>query len=303
MALNHAFLITAHAYPEQLKDIIGLLSASNHYFFINIDRKADWGKEFMDENRSDHVCFLEGNERMEVAHGGYSQIAVTLRLLHAAYGMRGGEISYFHLISGQDYPVHPNLKFDEFFERNEGRSFMAFENEEYHRECMKKKYPSRVLPYYFFDIPHCDNRLVNLLVRTLNFVSKRIWWRKPIPGLWGGWNWFSWHRSLVKFVIEQEESNVTFFKRFHHTCCADELIFQTLFHGHENELNIDGSHSLRYINWHKKVEGRSHKGSPLTLNEEEYDDIINSGNFFCRKVHPDTSRKLLAMLRRNITKE
>lgn len=90
MALNHAFLITAHAYPEQLKDIIGLLSASNHYFFINIDRKADWGKEFMDENRSDHVCFLEGNERMEVAHGGYSQIAVTLRLLHAAYGMRGG---------------------------------------------------------------------------------------------------------------------------------------------------------------------------------------------------------------------
>ena len=91
MALNHAFLITAHAYPKQLKDIIGLLSASNHYFFINIDRKADWGKEFMDENRSDHVCFLEGNERMEVAHGGYSQIAVTLRLRHAAYGRRGGE--------------------------------------------------------------------------------------------------------------------------------------------------------------------------------------------------------------------
>ena len=73
--------------------------------------------------------------------------------------------------------------------------------------------------------------------------------------------------------------------------------------GKIDELNIDGSHSLRYINWHKKVEGRSHTGSPLTLNEEEYDDIINSGNFFCRKVHPDTSRKLLAMLRRNITKE
>jgi hypothetical protein len=60
MALNHAFLITAHAYPEQLKDIIGLLSAPNHYFFINVDRKAKWDNEFMDENRSDHVCFLEG---------------------------------------------------------------------------------------------------------------------------------------------------------------------------------------------------------------------------------------------------
>lgn len=46
MALNHAFLITAHAYPEQLKDIVGLLSAPNHYFFINIDRKAKWGNKF-----------------------------------------------------------------------------------------------------------------------------------------------------------------------------------------------------------------------------------------------------------------
>lgn len=29
---------------------------------------------------------------MEVAHGGYSQIAVTLRLLHAAYKHSGGDI-------------------------------------------------------------------------------------------------------------------------------------------------------------------------------------------------------------------
>lgn len=57
MALNHAFLITAHAYPEQLKDIVGLLSAPNHYFFINIDRKAKWGHKFMDENRSAHIHF------------------------------------------------------------------------------------------------------------------------------------------------------------------------------------------------------------------------------------------------------
>lgn len=302
MALNHAFLITAHAYPEQLKDIVGLLSAPNHYFFINIDRKAKWGHKFMDENRSAHIHFLEGNERMEVSHGGYSQIAVTLRLLHVAYRY-GGAMTYFHFISGQDYPIHPNKVFDEYFEQNEGRSFMAIESDEYNRESMKKKYPSRVLPYYFSDIPYRNNKLVNFMVRGLNFISKRIWWRKPISGLWGGWNWFSWHRSLVKFVFEQEESNATFFKRFQHTYCGDELIFQTLFHGHEKELNIDGKHPLRYINWYKKVEGRSHIGSPLTLNEDEYDDIINSGNFFCRKVHPDTSRKLLAMLRKNITKE
>lgn len=301
MALNHAFLITAHAYPKLLKDIIGLLSAPNHYFFINVDRKTEWGFKFIDENRSDHVFFLEGNDRMEVAHGGYSQIAVTLRLLHAAYKHSGGGISYFHLISGQDFPVHSNKKFDDFFEKNEGRSFMEIESVAFNNECMKKKYPSRVLPYFFIDIPHRDNRLVNFMVRGINFISRRIWWRKPIPGLWGGWNWFSWHRSLAQYVIEKEKNDIAYFKRFHHTYCADELIFQTLFHSHEEELNIDGMHSLRYINWNKMVEGRSHIGSPLTLNEDEYEDIIRSGAFFCRKVHPEISKVLLEKLRKNIT--
>lgn len=87
--LNHAFLIYAHAYPEQLKEIIGLLASPNHYCFINIDKKAKWAKVFIDENKSDYHIFLEGNERMEVAHGGYSQIEVTLRLLHKAFNFWG----------------------------------------------------------------------------------------------------------------------------------------------------------------------------------------------------------------------
>lgn len=41
--MKHAFLITAHTYFEQLEDIISLLSSSDHYFFVNIDRKANSG--------------------------------------------------------------------------------------------------------------------------------------------------------------------------------------------------------------------------------------------------------------------
>ena len=38
--MNHAFLITAHKYPEQLGEIVGILDAPNHYFFIHIDKKS-----------------------------------------------------------------------------------------------------------------------------------------------------------------------------------------------------------------------------------------------------------------------
>lgn len=297
--MKHAFLITAHAYFEQLTEIIELLSSPNHYFFVNIDKKAIRGGQFIADCKQKYrnVFFLEGNERMAVAHGGYTQIECTLRLLHKSYDMG---CDYFHLISGQDYPCRPNAEFDRFFEENEGRSFMQIESESYNKECMVKKYPSRVLPWYINDFPHREIKIVDSFVRAFNKIISHFYARKMIPGLWGGWNWFTWHRSLAAYVIEHEKSNPKYFKRFHHTYCGDELIFQTLFHGKEQALNIDGSNSLRYINWIKKVSERSHPGSPLLLNEEEYDEIIQSGAFFCRKVHPVVSKVLLEKLRENI---
>lgn len=298
--LKHAFLITAHAYFEQLTDIISLLSSPNHYFFVNIDKKTNGGGRYMKEcsERFHNVFFLEGKERMAVAHGGYTQIECTLRLLHKAYDMG---CDYFHLISGQDYPCRPNVELDRFFEEHVGRSYMQIEDDAYHRKCMEsQKYPLRVRPWYINDFPHREIKLVDFFVRAFNKVSKHFYVRKMIPSLWGGWNWFSWHRSLAEYVIRQEKENPQFFKRFHHTECGDELIFQTLFHGHEDELNIDGNHAVRYINWEKMVPGRRKWGSPLVLNEEEYDEIIQSGAFFCRKVHPVTSKKLLEKLRKNV---
>ena len=35
--------------------------------------------------------------------------------------------------------------------------------------------------------------------------------------------------------------------------------------------------------------------------QEEYEEIIRSGSFFCRKVHPEISKELLKLLRNNIT--
>ncbi|MDO5771502.1 MAG: beta-1,6-N-acetylglucosaminyltransferase [Bacteroidales bacterium] len=298
-SIKHAFLITAHSYFGQLEEIIGLLSAPNHFFFINIDKKTKGGDVVMNvlKDKSPNVYFLEGSERMEVSHGGYSQIECTLRLLHKAYDTN---CDYYHLISGQDYPCRPGKEFDKFFEEHYGYSFMAIEDEEYHEKCLDKEY-SRVMPWYIKDFPRRDIKLIDWGVKLFNLISKHFYLRKPIPNLWGGWNWFSWHKSLAMFVIQQQTDNPRFFKRFHHTLCGDELIFSTLFHGKEAELKIINGDALRYINWTKKAEGRNQVGCPLILNEEEYEEIIRSGSFFCRKVHPEISKELLKLLRNNIT--
>ena len=66
--LKHGFLIIAHRDPEQLYDLLRLLQAENHYFFINLDKKMKNYKTVMSRILSDipNVTF----EHMEVAHGG-----------------------------------------------------------------------------------------------------------------------------------------------------------------------------------------------------------------------------------------
>lgn len=297
--MKHAFLIMAHNHFKQVDEIISLLSTPNHYFFINIDKKASGGATYIKqcEEKNFNVFFLEGKERMSVAHGGYTMIECTLRLMHKAYGMG---CDYFHLMSGQDYPCRSNVELDKFFKEHEGFSFINMDCENFREECMVKKYPLRVMPWYIHDFPHRDIKMIDFCVRAFNKISKHLYIRKSIPNLWGGWQWFSWHKSLAEFVMQQEKENPKYFKRFHHTYCGDELIFQTLFHGREEELHIIKGNALRYINWNKKAKGRNHPGSPLLLNEEEYDEIVESGAFFCRKVHPAVSSKLLDMLRARV---
>lgn len=299
--MKHGFLVIAHSYLDHLGRIIDVLSAPNHYFFINIDKKDVNGDAFMKKYADrENVIFLSGKERMEVSHSGYSLIECTMRLLRLA--TKNG-MDYCHLISGQDFPCVGNESFDKFFVEHNGYSYMYMDSEECRKEYIKKKYPSRVKPWYFYDIPHRDNFFVDFLARGLNFVSRRIWWRSDIPNLAGGWQWFSWHRTVTEFVLNEEENNPSFFKRFHHTSCGDELIFFTLLYNSMEKLNIVSDNSLRYINWKKVVPGRKGKYSPLTLNEEEYDEIIESGALFCRKVHPVISEKLIALLEKRMKEQ
>lgn len=207
---------------------------------------------------------------------------------------------YFHLISGQDFPCKSNKEFDEFFENHKGSSYMLLDSDEYRQKCMERKYPSRIKPWYFYDIRHRNLGIVNFMARSLNFLSRRLWWRRDIQGLWGGWQWFSWYRTVAEYVVNEEKENPSFFRRFHHTSCSDELIFATLLHGKEAELHIVSDESLRYINWNKVAYVRKQIHSPLILNEEEYDEIVNSGAFFCRKVHPVISERLLTLLENKI---
>ena len=115
----HAFLMQVHTEPDLVRAIINKLDAPNHYFFIHVDRKTINFDSFLKLEKSNVIV---SKERYIVRWGSFEQIQLTLLLIRLAveYGI---DFDYYHLTSGQDYPVKDNHSFDEFFESTD-KSFM-----------------------------------------------------------------------------------------------------------------------------------------------------------------------------------
>ncbi len=206
------------------------------------------------------------------------------------------DISYFHLISGNDYPCKSNEEIDAFFERHSGESFMKFDTDEEVRIWRKKKYPNRYRKYHFNDsnIP-VTLRLLKPFIKVWQKMGGYL--RGEIDNIYGGWQWFSWHRTVVSYVLDYIEQNPLYLDRMRYTACVDELFFHTMLYPVLDSLNIQKDNALRYIDWHPK---RFYKTLPLVLTEQDYSEIVNTDAIFCRKVNVEESVKLIKQLQTNI---
>ena len=292
--MNHAFIIQVHNYPEQLKEIIDLLHAENHYFFINVDKKVD-DHPFKEALKGySNIFFTSGKERTNVNHAGFSQIRCTLRLLRMARSMN---MDYYHSLSGQDFPCVNNKPFDDFFESCDSKSYMHYDSPEEAKAWAKDKYPNRYRRYYAYDMPGGNCKPVKIVIRVLNKFFSFLPQRSEINNVAAGWSWFSWHKQVVDYVLKYLNDTPKFLNRFKYTACCDEVIFHTMLNDLDKKLNIEKYNCLRFIEWHPH---RAFKTLPLVLNQSEYKEIIDSGFFFCRKIHPTESQQLKLMLKEYI---
>lgn len=289
--LNHCFLIIAHNNPLLLKRIVCKLQEKNHFFFIHIDKKSNIKPFIRCLHGLKNIVFIEN--RIKVNWGGYSQIECELLLLKTAF-YSSINIDYFHMISGVDYPCKNNKKFDDYFEIHNGESFMHYDSDEEIQIWRETKYRNRIQKWNFIDMFPFSNKGLSCKLRlylqnAFNIFVKREW----IPNIVAGWNWFSWHRNVVEYIIKYIKLNPNYLKRYKYTSCCDEVIFHTLLQNKINELKINKYNSLRYIEWHPK---REYKSLPLILKENEYEDIIKSNSMFCRKVDIKESSVLMDLL-------
>lgn len=288
--MKHAFLIMAHKQPELIERIVEKIEAQNHFIYIHYDAKSP------DFNRISNIRDTHRNitvlDRMNVRWGMFSQTLCELNGFRSMFSSEN-RYDYYHLISGQDYPCVTVDTFDSFFEKNAGTSFMKLDTEDETIEYRKKKFPYRLENWYLND--KLDASILGVkLYKIFNRLTKII----PRPyramnSVWGGWNWCSVTRDVLEYCLVYLDEHPEYVRRFRYTLASDELILATIIKPVAEKMNVDINNSLRFVEWNPR---RYSKTLPLILNELEYEDIVNSGAFFCRKVQLPESEELLEMI-------
>lgn len=287
---NHAFIITAHHQPSLLARIMRVLEADNHYFFIHINKRSGDLSPFLESTKGiRNVKFVD---RIKIYHGDVSQINATLIMLKTALDS-GVEFSYFHQISGQDYPMRSNQQFDEFFE-GKTESFMFFDN---WNAFPKKMLAKRIRNKMQFRPKTIESnwkyRLFYMLgmPQIIGFFMKR----EKFENFASGSDWFSFHMSVVDYILEYNQKHPDYLCQFVNMSSPSENYFHMMLKPMAEKYHIHTQMPLRFCSFvaHRKVDS---KYRPYELNELDYDYVIKTPCFFCRKVHEVTSAKLLDMI-------
>lgn len=288
---NHAFLFTVYNQPRLLARSLQILSKHNHHFFIHVDAKSNNIQEFKEATA--HIPNVHYVKNIPVYHGKISQVYSIIILLEEAINSYM-DFAYFHLLSGQDYPLRSNEQFDDFFEQTD-HSFMCYDFGEF-KESMQPVYRRMVNHFH----PNKSRTFASNLYEKLHIgnIIALIYERPTINHFASGWDWFSWNRETCKFVIDELKTNKDLLQRFNFTISPTEHIFHTMLFPHIETLKIETDNPLRYVSWyeHRQIETDYR---PYDLNELDFEYIIKSKAFFCRKVDEHKSARLLDIIDNN----
>ena len=294
--MKHAIMIMAHKNFEFLRHLIEYFSR-DCYVFVHIDKKSGITRE-------QEACLrampqVNGVYRKYSVHwGGVSILKCEMFLLKEA--LRSSDADYFHLISGQDYPIKPLSTFLEFFEKNKGKEFIRYANIPHarwdHYTFSRFQY---YYPYdYFGKTTEESKRIVNKIVEW----QKRHGIKRRIPDhfehLYGSTQWFSITRKAVETLLDYTSRHPAFYRRARWTFASEEYYVATVLVNLLPKKDIE-RRDLRCIRWI-----RENGNYPANLGAEHFHVLAEQdANFFARKFEKPMSIPLIPLIDKYLLKD
>lgn len=237
--------------------------------------------------------------------GGYSQVLYQKELLRCALSFEEKGIIFdkFVILTGQDYPLMSNHELVEFFS-NSNRPFMIGEN--LTKDCDDAKYMERITQYHYLRDIHVRNQKVKqMFTFGARILMRLLPFRKTPFAIVNGKRWDVYYASaMVAFshkaasVVYKELKGNTDLEKYFRTCYApDELVIPTIVFNSSLK-----DHAALLPSWKRglirvsALEQFDYGQSIKVYTEKDYDELINCGKPFARKLETGKSDKLMDML-------
>lgn len=295
--MKQAILLVLHKNFNQAKRLIDYFEGECD-IIIHVDRNG-----CISENEKKLLSKLPGvlavYSKYKVRWGAFNILQVEMFLLKQA--LKISNAGYFHLLSGQDYPIRPLSSFLSFFSHT---TVVGFVGTSVMNHFASDSNNFSRLQYYMLN-DYFDARTSEGKRKIWNFVDwqKRHGIKRHIPEhfdiLYCGSAWFSINRRLVEYLVNYTETSSSFYKRMRFTFAPEEVYVSTVLLNSQWKNYMVGNNNCRLISW-------KHPGidcSPANLSENDfYRLLMNKDIFFARKVDESDSRNLIVLIDKYLLK-
>lgn len=287
--IMQAVLILAHKNIDQVIELSNRLSSSFE-IYIHFDRKVtltNTQKKALDKL---HVNYFS---KYDVKWGSYSIVRATVDMMKMA--LDNSKIEYFHLISGQDWPLkEPQTIYSRF--ENNNKIYMNYWRAV---DMRKTGEPEIWWAKYYFNYDQINRRTtlgkiyhrLLLLGQTILRVNKLKKYNIKPEKIYAGQEWIDIPRDALSYAIEYYEKHLELQKIFSTSFCSDEMWLQTILcNSPEYRSRIDK-------NIHRFIELIEKHGSrPAILDEDDFLKIQQGDYWWGRKIERPISNRLIELL-------
>lgn len=285
---NQAVLILAH---KNLDQLIKLCERLTPYFnvYVHIDKKTKIG---MKEQKRLASLDVQWWSMYDINWGSSNIVLATVMLMQKALGNENN--LYFHLISGQDWPMEAPSKIYKAF-INDQNIYMN-----YFKAADTEKSGENLIWWvkYYFNYNQINRRSLfgKIYQRVILYAQRVIGVNKlkkygiSQNTIYAGEEWVDIPRDALQYAIERFEQNKNLQRVFANSFCSDEMWLQTILCNSPFKNRIN-KNIHRYINWTNK------NGSyPAILDEEDFEKIKDGNYWWGRKISMPISNALIQKL-------
>lgn len=290
----HAYLIIVHKNLGQVQRLINILDKPYNDIYIHVDVKCkinNIGSYFHTRHSTLDVISV-----IDVKWGDYSMVECELKLLERATRKKH---SYYHLLSGDDFPIKRPDEIYHFFE-NSGKNFVSIKNMKIEKEAMERVLYNHVClgkfktsKYYLVNKCYFILDRIGVIFQKVFHIKKR----QKYPKYQRGSQWFSITEDFAKYILMQQNN---IYEGFSNTFIPDELVIQTILINSEWKESLYAPfeydqpiQNMRYIDWNR--------GKPYIFKSSDFEELLNSECMFARKFSVETDLKIITRLEKYLS--